>query len=78
MIDLRLFSQNLVGKEFTPKRSGIAQNGFVLMKSRKYVIDKVYPYFVKAHSVCDNGYLIIECFSVGDLVENGWISGRAR
>lgn len=77
MIDLRLHTNNLVGKELVPKRNPEASpNGHILSITRKYIVDKVYPMHVKCHSVCENGYHIVECFGIGDLVQMGVLHGK--
>lgn len=79
MIDLRLHATDLIGKELKPVRNSEAGDGHILLRSRKYIIDEIYPLFVRCHSDCENGYRLIECFGIGDLVQMGVLSnGRKR
>ena len=74
-MDLRMIGADLVGKKFIKKGNGYEQ-GHIMNYNRKFVIDAVYPAYVKAHSVCENGYVLTECFSIGDLVQLGVLSRR--
>lgn len=74
-MDLRIIGADLVGKTFIKKGNGYEQ-GHIMNYNRKFVIDAVYPAYVKAHSVCENGYEITECFSIGELVTLGILSRR--
>ena len=74
MVDLRLFANELEGKVLKPKKkmSGYSEEEGIKLR-REYVIDKVYPLFVSAHTTTENGEVFKECFSVGDLVQLGLI-----
>ena len=74
-MDLRIIGADLVGKTFIKKGNGYEQ-GHIMNYNRKFVIDAVYPAYVKAHSVCENGYVITECFLTGELVQLGILSRR--
>ena len=74
-MDLRILGSDLVGKKFIKKGNGYEQ-GHILNLNRKFVIDEVYANYVKAHTICENGYKIVECFSIGDLVQLGVLSKR--
>ncbi len=77
MIDLRLFSNELIGKTFVvvgKERFDVA--GCRYSRDTKFKIDNVYPHHVTAHFTCDNGVVIHESFSIGDLVQFGLLPGK--
>ena len=59
MIDLRAIGSEF--NEITKYECGV---------KTKYIVDKVYPFFVKCHDHNGN----VECFNIGDLVVMGLIS----
>ena len=64
MQDLRLFAKNLEGKKIKADIDN---------RRRVYTIEKVYPYYVKARTKCENGYEFTVGFSIGDLIQQGLI-----
>ena len=74
MVDLRLYANDLEGKVIKPRKNMSGHDeGEIPKLTREYTIDKVYPYYVIAHTECENGYIFRECFNVGDLVQMGMI-----
>lgn len=72
-MDLRKFALDLVGVKF--KKSG-KRDGHLLEIERTFTIEEVFPYHVRCFSECENGYRIIECFSIGDLILAGALKKR--
>lgn len=62
MIDLRMFGGVLTTIKM-PNEYGI---------QTKYVVDEVFPYFVKCHSETGR----TECFNAGDLMKNGVLKNK--
>lgn len=70
MIDLRLFKKDLLGKSIKPRKCMTGHDECEIIKlTRDYTINKIYPFHVMAYTVCENGCIFRECFSVGDLIQ---------
>jgi len=74
-MDLRILGSDLEGKTFIKRGNGYEQ-GHIMNYNRKFVVDEVYAHYVKCHSVCENGYKLVECFSTGELIQLGVLSRR--
>ena len=72
-MDLTKYQLDLLGQRFIKRRS---KDDRVVDKDREFVIDEVFPHQVRAYSVCENGYRIVESFSVGDLILAGLLRSR--
>lgn len=75
MTDLRLFANDLIGKVIKPRhhKGGNHAEGDFIISKREYVIEEVYPYYVRCREVVhdDREYVERECFNIGDLVLMG-------
>ena len=77
MIDLRLFAGDLLGRKIKPRhqKGGHTAYDDYIMSKRTYVVEEVYPYYVRCREVVneDREYIDRACFNVGDLVQMGII-----
>lgn len=64
----------LVGKTIThydPTTNGLA--GRQVVKT-KWLVIGAYPHYVRAVRTCENGYIVTECFCLGELVQMGLLT----
>lgn len=82
MTDLRLYANDLIGKVIKPRhhRGGHHADYDFIISKRKYVIEEVYPYYVRCREVVhdDREYVERECFNIGDLVLMGLIHSTGQ
>jgi len=68
----------LVGKTIThcdPVMNGIT--GKQMVKT-KWLVIGAYPHYVRAVRTCENGVIITECFTKGELVQMGILQSRKK
>ena len=61
---------DLVGRTFSIDIPQLTSTGTNLRKG-KYLIIAAYPFHVMALRVCENEYVVRECFDIGTLIMNG-------
>ena len=82
MIDLRLYANDLIGKKIKPRnqKGGYTAYDDYIISKREYVVEAVYPYYVRCRTIVNEERNITEteCFSVGDLVMMGLIHSTGQ
>lgn len=64
----------MIGNEIIDHDPMLTGQGMV---KQSYTIIEVYPYYVRAMRVTDNGTELYKCFNLGDLVTRGMIKGES-
>ena len=67
-MDLRTIQLDLLGQVIKTRTEYGTEHDFI--------IDEVFPHQVRTYAVCENGYILREAFSEGDLLLHGLIKSK--
>ena len=69
---------DLIGKEIEMMTYVVIDNSTSSYKKTKWKVIAAYPHHVLAERTCENGTIITECFTKGELVQMGILQSRKK